>query len=375
MAASLKPTGARASDMLVSERRTSPTVRDLEQDLRALRAEAAGTVDEGIRPPVIRAALLTLIAVAETPEEAAAAPDLVLRLIGHASGRVLLVELVPDGAPLSAQVRAHCHGGAGARQLCGEEIVLRSAPAGDDLLSGVLLPLLVPDLPVFLYWPRAAALLESRPGEDVPRGADLLCDLDPAVDYLVLDSALARDPVALQSRLRLLAQRAPGTGMTPRDLNWARLLAWREALAGAVDDGRLDPAGIERIVIEARGGCGGLCPARPALLAGWLIDRLGWTTTRVVRGPERIDIEAGEGRRLAIRLAEPTPGRPVPRPGQLERVTIEGGGQALSLDRAAVPRSDDAAPALLAGEIDRRGVDPSYRSALELAVTLLEEAR
>lgn len=359
------------------------TARAIERELLDLwaSAAAAGTghdADVAESPPVTRAALLSLIVVAESAEEARAAHDLGVQVTEHAPGRVFLVELAGETAgeaPLTARVSAHCHLRAGGKQVCCEEVTLRSAPAGDDLLSGVLLPLLVPDLPVFLYWPRAAGFLETRPGQPVPRGADLLCDLDPAVDTWVLDSALAVDPAALQARLVVLARRPPGAGMTPRDLNWARLLAWREALAQAVDDGRFDPARVVGIDIEARGGCGGLCPARPALLAGWLIDRLGWGDAVVThRDAGRFEIAAAEGRRLSIRLTESTPDAAARTPGRLERVTLHEAARRFALERADVPRPDDSETALLAGEIDRRGVDPAYRRALELAVTLLAEA-
>jgi glucose-6-phosphate dehydrogenase assembly protein OpcA len=341
-------------------------------------AAAGGDDAPAVTPPVTRASLLSLVVVVESAALVQAARDLVVRVTEHAPGRVFIVELAEAAegdAPLTAWVSAHCHRLSGGRQVCCEEITIRSAPAGDDLLSGVLLPLLVPDLPVFLYWPRAAKFLETLPGRPIPRGADLLCDLDPAIDYWVLDSALADDPVALQARLASLARRRPGGGMTPRDLNWARLVAWREALAQAVDDGRFDPGAVVRIDIEARGGCAGLCPARPALLAGWLLDRLDWDAPVVTRRDAgRIDIAAADGRRLTIRLAESSSGAGPSRPGQLDRVTIHEEARRFAIERAAVPRSDDSETVLLAAEIDRRGVDPAYRRALELAVTLLSEA-
>lgn len=373
---------ARSDRAVLSSGATLPaTARAIERELLDLWASAAsGTghdADAAESPPVTRAALLSLIVVAESAEAARAAHDLGVQVTEHAPGRVFLVELTGEttGDPLTARVSAHCHLRSGGKQVCCEEVTLRSTPAGDDLLPGVILPLLVPDLPVFLYWPRAAGFLETRPGQPVPRGADLLCDLDPAVDTWVLDSALAADPAALQARLAVLARRPPGAGMTPRDLNWARLLAWREALAQAVDDGRFEPARVVRIDIEARGGCGRLCPARPALLAGWLIDRLGWSDAVVAhRDPDRFEIAAAGGRRLSIRLTESAPDTAIRTPGRLEHVTLHEAARRFVLERANVPRPDVSETALLAGEIDRRGVDPAYRRALELAVTLLAEA-
>src|SRR5207245_4465671 len=66
----------------------------------------------------------------------------------------------------------------GARLVCYEQILVRARGNVDDRLASALIPLLVPDLPVFLWW-------TGTP----PLGSRSFTDLLRLTDRLVVDSA------------------------------------------------------------------------------------------------------------------------------------------------------------------------------------------
>ena len=127
------------------------------------------------------------------------------------------------------------------------------------------IPLLVPDLPVFLWW-------TGTP----PSDARHLDDLVGLADRLIVDSAdFARadrtlPEIASLSRLHV--------GIT--DLNWARLTHWRELVAQFFDVPAWRPflddiTGI-RVGFAVDMDGRDIHPSQALLLLGWLASRLGW---------------------------------------------------------------------------------------------------
>ncbi|MDC0771249.1 glucose-6-phosphate dehydrogenase assembly protein OpcA [Streptomyces sp. HD] len=168
---------------------------------------------------------------------------------------------------LDAEVRVGADAGTG------ETVILRMYGEVSDHADSVVLPLLLPDAPVVVWWPVEAP---ENPSKD-PLGA--------LAQRRITDLYTTETPLAdLEVRARSYA---PGD----TDLAWTRLTPWRSMLAAALDQARVP---IVSAVVEAEAD-------NPAaeLLARWLEARLHVTAERVVTaGPVvtgvRLGTENGE---------------------------------------------------------------------------------
>ncbi|WP_329415301.1 glucose-6-phosphate dehydrogenase assembly protein OpcA [Streptomyces sp. NBC_00704] len=151
---------------------------------------------------------------------------------------------------LDAEVRVGADAGTG------ETVVLRTYGEVSDHADSVVLPLLLPDAPVVVWWPVDAP---DNPAKD-PLGA--------LAQRRITDLYAVENPLAtLEARVRSYA---PGD----TDLAWTRLTPWRSMLAAALDQARVP---IVSGAVEAEAD-------NPAaeLLARWLEARLKVTIDRVV---------------------------------------------------------------------------------------------
>ncbi|MER6786767.1 glucose-6-phosphate dehydrogenase assembly protein OpcA [Streptomyces sp. NPDC000658] len=151
---------------------------------------------------------------------------------------------------LDAEVRLGADAGTG------ETVVLRTYGEVSDHADSVVLPLLLPDAPVVVWWPVDAP---DNPAKD-PLGA--------LAQRRITDLYAVENPLAtLTARVRSYA---PGD----TDLAWTRLTPWRSMLAAALDQARV-PVVSGAVEAEADN------PAAE-LLARWLEARLNVTIDRVV---------------------------------------------------------------------------------------------
>ena len=168
---------------------------------------------------------------------------------------------------LDAEVRVGADAGTG------ETVILRTYGEVSDHADSVVLPLLLPDAPVVVWWPVDAP---QNPSKD-PLGA--------------LAQRRITDLYTTESPLSDLEVRARSYAPGDTDLAWTRLTPWRSMLAAALDQARVP---IVSAVVEAEAD-------NPAaeLLARWLEARLHVTAERVVTaGPVvtgvRLGTENGE---------------------------------------------------------------------------------
>jgi glucose-6-phosphate dehydrogenase assembly protein OpcA len=132
-------------------------------------------------------------------------------------------------------------------------------------VASVVIPLLVPDLPVFLWW-TGTPPSDARHLDDLVRLAHRL--IVDSADFARADRTLPE--VAGLSRLNV--------GIT--DLNWARLTHWRELVAQFFDvpvwrpflDGITGIRAGFAVDMDGRD----IHPLQALLLLGWLASRLGW---------------------------------------------------------------------------------------------------
>lgn len=248
-------------------------VAAVEQELSALWKAASEREGEGA---VIRACSCNLVVLTRDREEA----ESLLAVLGQVSEwhpcRSLIAFREPDAEGFEHSSLPHMHAWisaqcalpfAGGPQVCSEVVTVaahRSATA--DLLN-TLVALLVPDLPVILYW-RSFRVEDLAPVEQMAGLAHLL----------IVDShATKDDPVSRQRLLELLLE--PPHRVAVRDLNWARLNAWRDLVAQFFDNPALreEAYQISEVEVERDIAAPGNIPTRTLLLTGWLASRLGWS--------------------------------------------------------------------------------------------------
>jgi glucose-6-phosphate dehydrogenase assembly protein OpcA len=168
---------------------------------------------------------------------------------------------------LDAEVRLAADAGPG------ETVVLRLYGELRDHAQSAVLPLLLPDAPVVVWWPVEAP---EHPAQDA---------LGALAQRRITDMEAASDPLAA------LEVRAANYTPGDTDLSWTRLTLWRSALAAALDQ---EHAAVRGVVVEAE-------PDNPSaeLLVRWLRARLDVPgEVRVSPGPAvtavRLETDRGE---------------------------------------------------------------------------------
>ncbi|WP_326615450.1 glucose-6-phosphate dehydrogenase assembly protein OpcA (plasmid) [Streptomyces scopuliridis] len=211
----------------------------------------------------------------------------------------------------------------------GETVLLRLYDEAVDHADSVVLPLLLPDAPVVVWWPTDAP---AAPAGD-PLGA--------------LAQRRITDMHAVEEPLRELAARAASYVPGDTDLAWTRLTPWRSMLAAALDQARTT---VTSAVVESE-------PGNPSaeLLARWLTDRL-----RVPVEQRDTDGPVVTGVRLYTGSGEIHIDRPV---GVVATLSITG-----QPTRTLALRVRSTAE-LIAEELRRLDPDDAYAAALPTAVT------
>ena len=163
----------------------------------------------------------------------------------HPSRTLLLFPKPDEPVGLAARVSLECYELPGLeRHLCSEIIELRLQGSRAEAPASIAVPLLLPDLPVFLR-------CRGRPDF----GAVPFEQLIEVVDRLVVDSAEWPDPLDVYEHLVELFDQ-----VVVSDIAWRRTLPWRRSLAEAWPE---LPDRLRGPIPEA------------ALAAGWLRSRAG----------------------------------------------------------------------------------------------------
>ncbi len=342
------------------------SVAAVERELARLRANDDGTL-------ALRSSVLNLIVITDE----ASAPD-VTRAVSNLAGRhparaIVLISDPEDEGNVDVQLSVFCNvrGGGGA-QVCAEQVTIHAEGAPANHLESLAGPLLVPDLPVFLWYP--GAFSPSSP--EFAAMADL-------ADRVIVDSAAREDR---EETLREMAglignRRMPAIG----DLQWVGLSPWRSLIADAF--GSRERAGeLERIEnVEILYAPGGEC--RVLLLLGWLSSTLGWTPETVTREGDHRHIQlSGPSGTVSVHLSPDSPD------ARLRRVRLRSPDYSFQVSRhrertdirTTVMRDEDLVAertvhtgsfdlgVLVGEELRYRGRDEAYEAALRAAVGILD---
>ena len=242
----------------------------IERELTALWQQASQDEEHG---GITRASMFNLLVYVSSRTEAGKLDEMLTDITAARPCRAILI--VADGdtpeETLTAEVTYRCTlPSASSKQVCCEQVTITAGGAQVDEVPSAIAPLLISDLPVYLWW------------HAVPKLADKsmfrrLVDLS---DRVVIDSAHFRDPEADLARMAAVLTETPRwTALS--DLNWARLTAWRALLAGFYDIADYRPLlnRLKRVTVKyaPEATDSAVIPARALLLGGWLASRLGWS--------------------------------------------------------------------------------------------------
>lgn len=351
----------------------------VEHELRQLWRNEA---EKSAAGPVLCSRTLNLIVYCRNFADVERATGFLDPIITQHPCRAIVVSPAPAESEeeIRAEVSASCLTSHVGNRYIGRELVSLSAkPSAHQRLASVVRSLVLPDLPVFLWW-RDARLL----------GSPLFQQLSETAERVIVDSAGLEDLQADWPRVHALVQR-PNTAVS--DLAWSRLTSWRQLIAQLFDG----PARasylrrLHRIVVEfGNEAPGSKIPADALLLGAWLVRQLGFKHPRPVTPEDGAEqhtaagwaLTRDDGSHLRVEL------RHGKRPGtgvtavfltceQDERAvfvvarTQDGKGLATRAElpgqapiRRLVRTGDESASRLVSGELEILGRDDLYEQVL-----------
>jgi glucose-6-phosphate dehydrogenase assembly protein OpcA len=232
---------------------------------------------------------------------------------------------------LDAQIRVG--GDAGASEV----IVLRLYGPLAEHGNSLIVPLLLPDAPIVVWW--------SGPAPDVPSQDKI----GRMAARRITDAAQAKSPV--RELIKLSTVTAPGD----TDLAWSRITRWRALLAAALDQPPFES--VTRAVVTG-------APDSPSteLLAAWLALALGCPVTRKKTAP-------GTGM-VSVSLVRPSGKVTIDRPDGTA-ATLSQPGQPER--RIAMPRRSDVD--CITEELRRLDPDELFSEVLTKGIALLHPPR
>lgn len=246
----------------------------IEKELYRLWAEA--DQEDG---HVTRACSLSFIILSGEGNDPALAEEILTEItIKHPCRAILAIAEPAETESLEAYVTARCHmiPGDSGKQICCEQITVHWKGEGTRQLVSVVAPLTIPDLPTSIWWQEERLVI------------DKVKPFLPHIDRFIVDTLKMERPysglVGLESMLNTLTG-----GAAIYDLNWLRLLPFRQAIAYAFEERRgilgvedLDLISeVEILVTADEGQAPDSQPisqplSQPLLLIGWLASRLSW---------------------------------------------------------------------------------------------------
>lgn len=299
-----------------------------------------------------------------------------------------VIDLYPvsgEDEGITAQVAAYCPIQKSRSSLvCGEYITLQGTNEAFNRVHSLLADLVIPDLPVFLWW-KASPALNTRMFER----------LMSLGDRLIFDSAIFTSPEEDLLKMQDMIE----AGVQVADLNWRRLAPWQELTAQAFDPPDRRPAVLEidRITIDYERGNN----TQALMFLGWFASRLNWQPISLVReGGDydilRIAFTGNNGTQVEAELAA----IPIADAGEVVgdliglkllssnehlntctilcsestgcmRMEASGGAQDLHTNQVT-PLTDQSADALLAQQLQRWGQEVLYEESLAVTAQILK---
>ena len=318
------PVGKKFKSLTAGELQ-SANIAELEKELSELWRSAAE--DPETEHPVMRACVLTLLVYVESERTGHETLQLISQVIAQNPCRavIMIAEEREQPEGLTSWISAQCHlPASGANQVCCEQICVRARGEAVKGLDNIVVPLAIPELPVFLWW---------RAGRFAPPAF-----LDPILritNRVLVDSGRFEEPEPDLAMLARQVERFKGTEEVAfSDLNWARLTPCRELIAQCFDSAETSPylQDLSDVRLEWEQGREPNDDrwAQALLLTAWLASRLGWQPAAPLpagagRSQKTLQFQKGEKKiRVECVAGKAGSGQPAP----LSVVLKTGGTQA-----------------------------------------------
>jgi glucose-6-phosphate dehydrogenase assembly protein OpcA len=213
----------------------------------------------------VRLSVLNLVAACSDEAWAAVACHVVERIAARAPARAIVVVADRTAAPgIEADLSLQRSAIAGQEQVCAELVVIHLGGEAALHLASVVTPLLLPDVPTYLWLAGAPPLDQALHSSTLD-----LCE------RVIVDSSVYGDTAGTLSSLAA-AVRGREHAVPIGDLAWARTEPWRDQIARSFDRPDIRPFidDVERVDIRSDSAPPPGASEGP-LLAGWLRARLG----------------------------------------------------------------------------------------------------
>ncbi|HEY0371213.1 MAG TPA: glucose-6-phosphate dehydrogenase assembly protein OpcA [Thermoanaerobaculia bacterium] len=237
-------------------------VNDMHVDVAAIEKQLAQlwrTEDHDHEKALTKAALWNVVAHTWSGEQHARATEVLAQASASVPQRTIVIQAEPFGATqMRSWIGANCHLIAGGKQVCSEEVSIVAAGDQVDHVPPLVNALLLPDMPVAVWW------VGELP-RDHHEYAETL--LEPA-DRLIFDSSQFQG----RDDLELVARIAENTTTAPADLNWARIEEWRAAAAALFDPASMRERlqSIRKIRVFSGGGTSFGALSEALLFVAWM---------------------------------------------------------------------------------------------------------
>ncbi|MGI6296307.1 MAG: glucose-6-phosphate dehydrogenase assembly protein OpcA [Armatimonadota bacterium] len=353
----------------------------LDSDIAELYTQA---IEQEGAVPTSRAVLLNLIIYATDAQLSDRAFQKASQLLAKVACRTILVDLTTQSDDHGSVSLICGISERGDKRLCGE--VIRLYAAGGPV-AGMVLPLLIPDVPVYL-WVYG----------DIPPERQDFADLLRVSDHVVADSRTASHTAANLRALERLSKIEGGKRIV-RDLGWMSIQAWREATAQHFDAPSLRHflEQLTEVTIKYSGPTDSTVPeSAPLLFAAWLMDRLQIVSSKVFRSKD-------EGFRItASQFSRPVTLRLIPQDSNSEvgrlisvsmscgegdkagtftteavsdtQLSLKESCPELCLPQKLIETPDPGEAALAAIALSTHRKDQVFRRTLELALQIISQA-
>lgn len=213
---------------------------------------------------------------------------------GHPLRAILVHPSGGEAGTLDAEVTVDAHQLVTGFPVQRSQVLLHARGEAVRHLPSLIGPLLVPDVPTYLWWSGRGHLDRQAIGEAA------------FADAVVVDTERVQRPVEALRELSAFAAGADTPAMVA-DFRWERLRPWRDAIAQFFGPAARRPLlhGLADVAVDAAGS-GPPGRAGAALMVGWAIALLGWEPIVVERAGDDVTTAVARAggrqvRRLALR--------------------------------------------------------------------------
>ena len=329
----------------------------VERELSALHRAMLRTGDDESR--AVRLSVLNLVVAGIDQADTDRAAEAVEWISGRHPARAIIVHGDRAADPvIEADLSLQCSLVAGREQVCVELVRLHVGGESALHLSSVVGPLLLSDVPVYLWL-----------AGPVPLGQALSPEVVSMCERIILDSGAHRDP---RSTLAEIGTAVEHSSLPVCDLAWTRTLRCREAVAEAFDSRSLAP--FVRGITEAEMvSAGDAANAEALLFGGWLVSRLeqaGHHVPRIVLSSTGNAATPGWLRSARLTCRDGTRTATVELSCDESRLSVRTSIDGVSEDGVSLPIEVPPLGDLIGALLAESGIDPLYVAALGRASRL-----